>query len=71
MAESAPLTAADLDALATRLAEVESYLHLEEKRGRVEDLERQSAAPGFWDDADAARALMAELARDRDDIKAV
>lgn len=71
MAEQASVTAADLDALAARLVEVESYLHLEEKRGRVEELERQSAAPGFWDDAEAARALMAELARDRDDIKAV
>ncbi|MBM6867045.1 peptide chain release factor 2 [Collinsella tanakaei] len=71
MAEQASVTVADLDALAARLVEVESYLHLEEKRGRVEELERQSAAPGFWDDAEAARALMAELARDRDDIKAV
>ncbi len=71
MAERASVTVADLDALAARLVEVESYLHLEEKRGRVEELERQSAAPGFWDDAEAARALMAELARDRDDIKAV
>ena len=71
MAEQVSVTVADLDALAARLVEVESYLHLEEKRGRVEELERQSAAPGFWDDAEAARALMAELARDRDDIKAV
>ncbi len=71
MADATPVTSEDLDALAERLSEVESYLHLDEKRERVADLERQSAAPGFWDDAEAARALMAELSRDRDDIEAV
>ena len=68
---TAQVTAADLDALEARLAEVETYLHVEEKRGRVAELERQSAAPGFWDDADRARALMEELGRDRGDVKAV
>ena len=71
MADATPVTSEGLDALAERLSEVESYLHLDEKRERVADLERQSAAPGFWDDAEAARALMAELSRDRDDIEAV
>ncbi len=71
MAELEPVSGEQLDALAARLTEVESYLHLDEKRERVAELERQSAAPGFWDDADAARDLMAELARDRDDITAV
>ena len=66
-----PVTPADLDALAARLAEVETYLHLEEKRGRVAELERQSAQPGFWDDGDRARSLMEELGRGRADVKAV
>ena len=70
-ATATQVTAADLDALAARLAEVEAYLHVEEKRGRVAELERQSAAPGFWDDADRARELMEELGRDRGDVKAV
>lgn len=65
------VTPAALDALETRLAEVESYLHLDEARGRVAELEEQSAAPGFWDDADAARDLMAELARCRGSVEAV
>lgn len=65
------VTPAALDALETRLAEVESYLHLDEARGRVAELEDQSAAPGFWDDADAARDLMAELARCRGSVEAV
>lgn len=71
MAELTPVTPEALDALALRLTEVESYLHLDEKRERVAELERRVAAPGFWDDADAARSVMAELSRDRDDIAAV
>lgn len=65
------VTPAALDALEDRLSEVESYLHLDEARGRVAELEEQSAAPGFWDDADAARELMAELARCRGNVEAV
>ena len=57
-----------LDALAARLAEVEGYLHVDEKRGTVAELEAQSAEPGFWDDADAARATMARLSAAKDDV---
>ena len=71
MAELTPVTPEALDALALRLTVVESYLHLDEKRERVAELEHRVAAPGFWDDADAARSVMAELSRDRDDIAAV
>ena len=56
MAEALEVTPAELDAFADRLGEVESYLHLDEKRTRVTGLEAKSVAPGFWDDADAARA---------------
>ena len=59
---------AELEALSARLAEVEAYLHIEEARGRVTDLEEASAAPGFWDDAEAARAHMAELAQVKGDV---
>ncbi|MGD8698464.1 MAG: peptide chain release factor 2 [Gemmatimonadales bacterium] len=31
------------------------------KRARVEDLEKQTAAPGFWEDAEMARSVMQEL----------
>lgn len=71
MAEVANITPEELGALEQRLAEVEAYLHIDEKRGRVEELEQMSAAPGFWDDADRARALMAELASARGDVEAV
>lgn len=62
---------ADLDALEARLTEVEAYLHIDEARGRVGELEQASAAPGFWDDADAARAHMAELAQVKGDVALV
>ena len=56
-------TTADLGLLSARLEEVEGYLHLDETRERIARLERESAAPGFWDDADGARAVMEALAR--------
>ena len=59
---------AELEALSARLAEVEAYLHIEEARGRVTELEEAGAAPGFWDDAEAARAHMAELAQVKGDV---
>lgn len=65
------VTPADLDALEVRLTEVEAYLHIDEARGRVGELEQASAAPGFWDDADAARAHMAELAQVKGDVALV
>lgn len=71
MADVVNITPDELSALEQRLAEVEAYLHIDEKRGRVEELEQMSAAPGFWDDADRARALMAELASARGDVEAV
>ncbi len=71
MAEALEVTPAELDAFADRLDEVESYLHLDEKRTRVTELEAKSVAPGFWDDADAARATMEEIARTKEDIAAV
>lgn len=61
----------DLEALERRLSEVEGYLHIDEKRGEVAELEAQSAAPGFWDDAEAARRSMARLAAARDDVAAI
>ena len=61
----------ELDALAARLTEVEAYLHIDEARGRVTELEQASSAPGFWDDADAARAHMAELSQVKGDVELV
>lgn len=65
------VTADDLSALAARLDEVEGYLHLDEARSRVAELEQQSAQPGFWDDADRARTLMSELSGCKEHIASV
>lgn len=67
----ADVTKADLDALAARLTEVEGYLHIEERRGEVAELEARSAEPGFWDDAEAARATMERLSSARDDVASI
>ena len=71
MTEAPEVTVAELDAFADRLGEVEAYLHLDEKRTRVTELEAKSVAPGFWDDAEAARATMEEIARAKEDVAAV
>ena len=55
-------------ALEKRLVEVEGYLHIEERRNEVAELEAKSAEPGFWDDAERARSLMERLAAARDDV---
>ncbi|MBM6774710.1 peptide chain release factor 2 [Olsenella profusa] len=67
----AALARPDLGALSARLAEVEGYLHIEEKRGKVAELEAKSAEPGFWDNAEAAREVMARLAAARDDVSGI
>lgn len=63
--------AVDLDALRTRLEEVVRYLHVDERKADVTRLEQRSAEPGFWDDAEAARAVMEELTRARDDVASI
>ena len=69
--EGAVASQADLTALAERLSQVEQYLHVDEKRLRVAELENRSTEPGFWDNADAARSVMEELARCREDVRLV
>ena len=58
----------DLGALGARLDEVSQYLHIDERRDEVARLEARSAEPGFWDDADAARVVMEQLTRARDEV---
>lgn len=64
----ADLTKADLEALSERLSQIESYLHIDEGRALVGELEAASTEPGFWDDADSARATMERLARAKGDV---
>lgn len=67
----ADVTGTDLDALAARLEEVEGYLHIDERRGEVAELEARSSEPGFWDDAEAARAAMGRLSEARSDVEGI
>ena len=67
----ADVTKETLDALAARLIEVEGYLHIDERRGDVANLEAASAAPGFWDDAAHARDVMARLSSAKDDVAGI
>ena len=67
----ANITRDQLDVLAARLKKVEGYLHIDERRALAEELERRSGEPGFWDDAEAARATMAKLARAKEDVAGI
>lgn len=64
----ADVSRTDFDALSARLDEVEGYLHIADLRAEAAGLEERSAQPGFWDDADSARDVMARLASIRDDV---
>ena len=68
---AADVTSASLEALSARLDEVEGYLHIDERRDEVKRLEELSARPGFWDDAEAASATMAQLTRAKEDVAAI
>ncbi len=56
--------------LSARLEEVKHYLQIEQKRYRRAELQESSAEPGFWDNPQAAQAVMGEISRLGDDIKA-
>ncbi len=57
-------------ALKARLQEVRRYLTIDLKRHQQAELEHESAKPGFWDDPQAAQAVMTRIAGLRDDIQA-
>lgn len=64
----ADVAKSNFEALAARLEEVEGYLRLDEKKNKIAELEARSAEPGFWDDAESARAVMGQLSSARDDV---
>ncbi len=57
----------ELNGFEKPLEQIRDSLNLEDKRLRVEELERNMEAPNFWDDAEAASASMKE-AKDLKDI---
>ena len=60
-----------LESLCGRLGEIARYLRVDERREEVDMLEAESSKPGFWDDAEAARAIMERLARAREDVESI
>lgn len=67
----ADVTAERIGALRDKLARVGGYLHIEERRIEIAEMEAKSAESGFWDDAEAARAHMAKLAANKQDVEGV
>ena len=66
----------ELDGFKTRvngyaqpLEEVRESLDLENKEQRVEELEREMEAPGFWDNAERSQKMMKELSALKSDME--
>ena len=59
----------ELNALQERIETIGSYLHIDDKRGRLAELERTSAEPGFWDDQEQAQRIMSAAADLRGEIE--
>jgi peptide chain release factor 2 len=61
---------ADIALMRTRVERIGEYLHLDAKRAEADSLEETAAEPGFWDDPNAAQAVMSKAAGLRDEIAA-
>jgi peptide chain release factor 2 len=59
---------ADIAAMRARVERIGEYLHLDAKRAEAAGLEEKAAEPGFWDDPNAAQAVMSKAAGLRDEI---
>ena len=55
-----------LVALEDVLAELKNQLRIDEARERAQDLERETLAPNFWDDADASSKKLQQIKQLRD-----
>ncbi|HJD31275.1 MAG TPA: peptide chain release factor 2 [Candidatus Eisenbergiella stercorigallinarum] len=58
----------ELQSYKTPLAEVRDSLNLAEKEKRIEELEREMEAPGFWDNPDYSNKKMKELKNLKDTV---
>ncbi|MBO4364913.1 MAG: peptide chain release factor 2 [Eggerthellaceae bacterium] len=56
----------ELDAVALRLDQARAFLHIDDKVAELAKLDKQSAAPGFWDDAQRAQ----EVSKRASDLRA-
>lgn len=58
----------ELSVLRERIQKMGSYLHIDEKREQLSELEGQSAESGFWDDQERAQSVMSKASALRDEI---
>ncbi|HEV7535911.1 MAG TPA: peptide chain release factor 2 [Acidimicrobiia bacterium] len=61
----------DLADLRRRLDDARGYLHIDDARARLAELEKEASDPSLWDDPDAARKVTTELSRVKDDVDRV
>ena len=57
----------DIDGLAARVRDAGEWLHIDERRGRLTELDEQISQPGFWDDPQRAQ----EVSKEASDIRSV
>jgi peptide chain release factor 2 len=58
----------DIKVLASKLARIEEYLHLDSKRAEIAALETKAGAPDLWDDPAKAQSLMSQLSGLKDEV---
>ena len=58
----------ELSALRQRIETIGGYLHIDDKRLQLQELEAVSAQPGFWDNQQQAQTVMSQAASLRDEI---
>jgi peptide chain release factor 2 len=61
----------DLAQLRRRVDDARAYLHVDEARARIDELEAEASKPDFWGDPDRARRVTTEMARLREDVELV
>ena len=61
-------TEKDLEGAAARVEAACGYLHVEDKRAELAQLDKESSAPGFWDDAAHAQSVSKQASVLRDVI---
>ncbi|MEG0024566.1 MAG: peptide chain release factor 2 [Akkermansia sp.] len=55
------LSTLDTDNFHSRMKELGAFLHLDDVRAKVAELDEQMSSPNFWDDPQAARVLMGKV----------
>lgn len=58
----------ELDNLHERISTMHDYLHIEEKQQQITELEKQAAAPDFWNNQAAAQAVMSKASALREQV---